>query len=114
MEQEFQVSQRTALQQMDADIVAVMADNGIAEAATYTPPGGGAAVPCTVMVDRDTQPYAVDQMSVATARALVTIYFADVPVQLGGGVVHLTEADEDLTLGEELHRDESRVQWIVE
>jgi hypothetical protein len=107
------MSQTQFLRDMDATLAAAFADAGMADAATYTPPGGGPAVPCMVYVDRDVQPYTVDQMDVATPRTVVTFLLAEVANPQHAGTVTLTATAESFQLDAELRRDESRVVWVV-
>jgi hypothetical protein len=107
------MSQTSFLRDMDATMAAAFANAGLADAATYTPPGGGSAVPCTVYVDRDVQVYSVDQVDVATPRTVVTFLLAEVPSPARGGTVTLTATSESFQLDAEQRRDESRVIWVV-
>lgn len=105
------MSQTSALRDLDADIAAALVDAGLADVATYTPPGGGSAVPCTVYVDRDVQVYGDDQMPVGAPRTLITIFRSDVDAPARLGTVTLTETAETFKLDEVLKKDESRQQW---
>jgi hypothetical protein len=107
------MSQTQFLRDMDATLAAAFADAGIADAATYTPPGGGSPVPCTVYVDRDVQVYTVDQTDVATMRTAVTFMLAEVANPQRAGTVTLTATGESFELDAEQRRDESRVVWVV-
>lgn len=49
------MSQRAFLAEMDAGLHASFAAAGMADLAAYTSPDGGAAVPCQVYVDRDSE-----------------------------------------------------------
>jgi hypothetical protein len=107
------MSQTSFLRDMDASMATAFADAGLADAATYTPPGGGSAVPCMVYVDRDVQVYAVDQVDVAAPRTVVTFLLAQVANPQRGGTVLLTETSESFALDAEQRRDESRIVWVV-
>jgi hypothetical protein len=104
------MSQRAALRAMDAQIMAAFVDAGMADPATYTAPGGGAAVACQAMVDRDVRLYADAGADVATAHVVVTLFLAEVSPARRGTVV----VDGDtLVLDELLDQDESRSRWTV-
>jgi hypothetical protein len=99
------MSQRAALQAMDAAIVGAFAAAGMADAATYTPPGGGVAVPCEVMVDRNLEIGA----DVPTRGIVVAMQLAQVPAPARGGVVAVD--GEQLRLVAKVEGDESLERW---
>lgn len=105
------MSQSAALRALDADIAAAFLDAGMADTATYTPPGGGIALPCTVMIDVAVQYYGEGHGQVVGTRDLVTLFLADVPNPLRGGTV---VADGKVyKLDDEDARDQSMSRWVV-
>lgn len=107
------MSQKTALQELDDEIAEAMLDAGLAEAATHTSAGGGAATACTVVVDRNVELYAEGEVEVAIFRTLITIFRADVDAPARGDTVALTDAGESFALASLHRRDESRTVWIA-
>lgn len=107
------MSQKTALQELDDEIAEAMLDAGLAEAATYTPKGGGTPAPCTVVVDRNIELYAEGEVEVATFRTLITIFRVDVNDPGRGDTIALIEAGESFELADLHRRDESRTVWIA-
>jgi hypothetical protein len=103
------MSQRAALQAMDAAIVGAFAAAGMADAATYTPPGGGVAVPCEVMVDRNVEIFADAGADVPTRGIVVAMQLAQVPAPARGGVVAVD--GEQLRLVAKVEGDESLERW---
>jgi hypothetical protein len=104
------MSQRAALQALDADLMAAFKDAGLADAGTYTPPGGGAAVAVDVMVDRGVEIFGDEGNGIPAPAVTVTLLLAQVSPAKGGTVI----ADGDtFILCDELQRDESRVRWTV-
>lgn len=95
---------------MDETIAAVFADVGIADAAEFTPAGGGAAIPCTVYVDRDVQAWGDEEVEVSVPRTMITLFLAEV-TPAHGAIVAI--GDESFELDEEERRDESRAVWSV-
>lgn len=106
------MSQLATLQAMDAAIAAGFAAAGMADAASYTPPGYNATVVTgiTVLVDRAAQ-FFDDANGVAGTRTVITLYLAEVANPLRQGVI--TVGSESWNLDKELARDESMVQWVV-
>jgi hypothetical protein len=104
------VSQIDAMRDLDAAIVGALAHAGFADAAAYTPPGGGTAVPCTVLVDRAAQFFGPAGEVVGT-RIAVTLFLADVANPQQGGTV--TVGDEAFELDELDEQDESKSRWVV-
>jgi len=92
----------------DAMAAPLFAVAGLADSATYTPPGGDPA-PCTVYVERMVST-APDNFSGAL-RDQVTIMLAEVAAPESGGVV--TIGAETLTLFELASSDESRQTWWI-
>lgn len=103
------MSQRDALQAMDADIVAAFVAAGLADTATYTPPGGGTALPCQVMVDRNVEIFAEGGADVPTRGIVIALQLAEVPAPARGGVVAI--GTEQLQLVAKVDADESLEKW---
>lgn len=106
------MNQTAALRDLDAAIVASLADAGIADAATYVPPGGGAGAACTVLVDRAAQFFG-ETGDVAGYRITVALFLAEIASPARGGMVTLTETGEAFKLNELDARDESMARWVV-
>lgn len=104
------MSQTTTLRALDAAIAGAMLGAGLADDALYTPPGGGAGIPCTVLVDRALQVYG-DQGEVVGHRIAITLFLATVPSPARGGTVAI--GAEVFRLDEPEARDESMSQWVV-
>lgn len=105
------MSQTDFLRELDSDIVAGLKGVGMADAAIYTPPGGGAGVPCNVLVDRAVAFYGEDGISVAGFRNLVTLFLDDVAQPARGATV---EVDGELFKLDQVDaRDESMSRWVV-
>lgn len=81
------MSQEAFLQDLDAQLAAAFASVGLADEATYTPPGGGDPVACTVFVDHGTQFFGDEPVTLVGNRTLVRIQTAEVDAQQGGSVV---------------------------
>lgn len=105
------MSQRETLRAMDAAMVDAFKGAGLADAGTYTPPGGGAAVDVDVFVDRDVRVFEDEGAGIPAPAIVVTLFLAQVAPKRGGVVV--VDGDS-LTLCDELQRDESRVRWTVQ
>lgn len=104
------MSQADFLRNMDATLHAAFASAGMAETGTYTPPGGGAAVPVRVMVDRGVQ--AQGEYGVAVGPLIVVrILRADVVSPDAGGT--LVIGGETFTLDRLESEDESASRWVV-
>lgn len=105
------MGQVATLRALDAAIVGAFADAGMADAATYTP-ATGAAVACTVLVDRAAQFFG-DVGEVVGRRTVVTMFLAEVPSPARGGVVTLTDGGEQFRLSELDLLDDSMSRWVV-
>lgn len=104
------MSQRATLQALDAQLVDAFKGAGLADAGTYTPPGGGGAVAVDVMIDREVQIFGDEGSDIPAPAVVVTLFLAQVTPARGGTVV----ADGDtFKLCDEIARDESRVRWTV-
>lgn len=104
------MSQADFLRNMDATLHAAFAGAGMAETGTYTPQGGGAAVPVRVMIDRGVQ--AQGEYGVAVGPLiLVRILRADVESPDAGGT--LVIGSETFTLDRPESEDESASRWVV-
>lgn len=104
------MSQRETLRAMDATLVAAFKGAGLADAGTYTPPGGGAAVDVDVMVDRGIEIFGGDGADIPAKADVVRLFLAQVTPARGGTVV----ADGDtFRLCDEIERDASSVRWTV-
>jgi len=104
------MSQRDFLRAFDASAFAAFRDAGVADDALYMPPGGGAAVPCVVLVDRGLREFGDDGASVATRYVRIEFQLAEVQPTRGGKVIvdgetFVLDADED--------KDESASRWVV-
>ena len=84
---------------------------GLGDAATYVPPGGGAGMPCSVLVDRAAQFFG-EMGEVAGHRITVTLFLSEVSAPARGGVVTL-EDGEAFKLHQLDVRDESMSRWVV-
>ncbi len=104
------MSQRQTLQAMDAAMVDAFKGVGLADAGTYTPPGGGAAVEVDVMVDREVQLFGDEGADIPAPAVVVTLFLAQVTPARGGVV---TVDGDSFKLCDEIARDESRVRWTV-
>jgi hypothetical protein len=104
------VTQTDTLRAFDAIIVDGMKTLGIADAATYTPPGGGAGIPCNVLIDRAAQFYD-DIRGVAGTRIQVMIFRNEVPAPARLGTLAI--AGETFKLDQLDSRDESMTRWVV-
>ncbi len=106
------MSQLETLRAMDADIVGALRDAGMADIATYTPPGGGAAVAgVDALVDRAVAFYGTDGATVAGYRNVVTLFKDQVADPQRGGTV--TIDSEVFTLDDLDAHDESMSRWVV-
>lgn len=105
------MSQTTTLRAMDAAIVGAMLDGGFADAAVYTPPGGGASIACSILVDRAVAFFGQDDAEVAGYRDTITCFAAEVPTPQRGGT--FTVGPDVFTLDELDARDESMQRWVV-
>ena len=104
------MSQIAALQALDAEIIGAFVDAGLADAAVYTPPGGGAGIACEVMVDRGQVVYGADGDEVAGLRTLVTFQLAQLTPERGGVVV---VDGSTLTLDSEDDNDKAMARWVA-
>lgn len=113
------MSQRTALQQLDATIMGKMLGAGLADAAEYLASDAAPGVdptPCNVLVDRDVQMYGDDVAEVAAPKTLITLFLAQVAAPVRASVVTInpgTPAAESFKLDAQTKRDESLSRWVV-
>lgn len=109
------MSQRALLEAMDQAAFAAFHHAGMADAATYTPPGGGTAVACTVLVDREAQDFGEGDAPVSGQRVAVALQLAEVSSPAKGGLVVIGTgiSAERWVLYREIKRDESRAYWVV-
>lgn len=104
------MSQTSFLRDFDALAFGAFMATGMADAAMYTAPAGGAAVACQVLVDRDVRNYGDDLAPVATSYTLVSFQRSQVQPSLRGVVLIEGESFE---LAQEVLRDESVSRWVV-
>lgn len=105
------MSQADFLRSMDATLFGAFAAVGMADAALFKTGGTGAGVPCTVIVNRNTQ-FFDDLQQVAGTRTTVDLMKAEVPASARGDTV--TIGSEVLTLDARADADdESRIRWVV-
>lgn len=105
------MSQKDFLREFDAAAIGAFLDGGMADDATYTPPGGGAGVPCQVLVDRDVEDFGEDDAPVSLRRTRIAFQRAEVePVAMGQVVV----GAETFTLAKRTRYDESLSAWWVQ
>jgi len=76
---------RAALQEMASDIVDAFVDADMADAGTYTAPGGS-PVPCRVIISRARSPFG-SYGSVARNQDTITLLLAEVPSPRRGAMV---------------------------
>jgi len=107
------MNQTAFLRDMDAAIAGAFADAGMADAATYTAPGGGTPAACTVLVDRAVQFFGDDEAQIVGSRDVLTLYAAEIAAPARGGVVTLTGTGEAFKLDKPIARDESMSRWVV-
>lgn len=104
------MSQRTALRELDAALATAFKGAGLADAGTYTPPGGGPVVDVDVIVDRGVQIFGDEGAGIPAPAVIVTLFLAQVAPARGGTV---TADGDTFKLCDEVARDESRVRWTV-
>ena len=104
------MSQTATWRAMDAMIVDDLLRAGLADSATYTPPGGGAAVACDALVDRAVQFFDAAG-EVAGRRVVGTLFLAQVPSPVRGALVVVDGESFRLDLLDLL--DESMSRWVV-
>lgn len=106
------MSQKAFLRDLDASIVGSLRDAGMADTGTYTPPGGGAAIPdVDCLVDRNVAFFGEDQATVAGYRDVVTLFLDQVPAPARGGTV-VVDGDT-FTLDALDEQDASKSRWVV-
>ena len=98
-----------ALAGLDAVIHGAFAAVGLADAGTYTAPGGQ-GLPCRCYVDRSVQQMG-DGGHVSGPRTLVTLVREGLPEPVAGAVV--TVGAETWELEAEVSRDEGVSRWVV-
>ncbi len=81
------MSQREFLADLDATLHAGLAVAGMADAGQYTPPGGGAPVPCQVYVDKDVETIGSLRQFVANRVEIAYVRQAGVALAKDGTVV---------------------------
>ena len=107
------MSQSAALRALDQSCRAAIAHVGLDNAATYTPYGGGGAVPCTILIDRGTSLGGPDG-SLITNRVTVTAYYSDITSRpRAGALFDVTDTGEQFKVDQILNSDESRVVCLV-
>ena len=105
------MSQAAFLRALDADMASAFANCGMADAAQYTAPGGGAAVDCTVFVDDVAVDGAGDQSRTVATRRHITLHRAEVSMPVQGGTVEVD--DVVWRLATLVTQDESLSTWVV-
>ncbi len=103
------MSSRDFMRQFDAQVIGAFAAAGLADAATYTAPGG-TPVPVSVLVDRDIQQWGEGVMPVAAFDVAISLQLAQVSPR-AGGVVHVD--GEAWKLETKLSDDGSLQKWGV-
>lgn len=104
------MSQAAFLRDLDDQLMGAFHGAGLADDATYTPPGG-AAVPCRVYVDRDPATLALNGVEVAGNRIMIGILRAEVDRPDIGG--QLVIGSETFALEDRIRHDESLTRWVV-
>jgi len=104
------MSQRAALQALDASIMTAMRGAGFADAATYTAPAG-LPVACQVYVDQLAQFFGGDNAEVAGYRTTVTFFRSEVPRPIRGA--NVVADGVTYTLDQLDAQDESMSRWVV-
>lgn len=104
------MTQAATLRAMDAALFAAFASAGMADAASLTPAAGGAAVACTVLIDRAAQ-FFDDQSGVGGTRVVISLQVAEIPTPARRDVVTL--GAETFYLEELLESDEASTRWVV-
>ena len=104
------MSQREFLAELDASLHASFVAAGMADPGDYTPPDGGAAVPCQVYVDRDCETIGGLKQFVAGRVEIVYVRTDGFrPVQKGRLLV-----DGDVYVNAELVSDDGSLsRWLV-
>jgi hypothetical protein len=93
-----------------AAVDAIFADANMAVAAVYTPPGGGAAVPCRVMRNRRDQEFSAIEVGRPISSGDVIDVRASEVTPLGGGA--FTIGAETLTIvSDPVTLDPDRLIW---
>jgi hypothetical protein len=104
------MSQAATLRDLDAIFAEQLLAAGMADTATYTPPGAGDPVDCTVLVDRNAQFFG-DNGEVFGHRILITIFLAEIAAPARQGVIAI--GAESFALEQLDARDESQQRWLV-
>lgn len=104
------MTQRATLQALDATLAAAFGSAGMADTGNLTPLAGGAALPCTVLIDRAAQFYDAQGEIVGT-RVVVTLYLAEIPTPARRDT--LVVGAETFKLEQLLEQDESSTRWVV-
>jgi len=105
------MSQSAFLQDLDAQLMGAFHAAGLADDATYTPPGSVIATACRVYVDRDPATLELNGVDVAGNRIMVGILRAEVDRPDIGG--QLVIGSEHLKLEARIRHDESLTRWVV-
>lgn len=85
-------------------IDAIFSNNG--KAATYTPPAGGAAIGCTVLLDSDDEEIDGVRARAVMRGNIVKVRRAEIPAPARGGVFALVETGETFTVRGDPYHDE--------
>jgi hypothetical protein len=106
------VSQRTFLQELDADLHAAFADSGMAESATYTPAAfGSSPVTARVFVDRAVNDAGNFDSRVTSRHVVVTVLLEDLEAAPREGD-RLGLGSETFTVDATLALDESQARLL--
>lgn len=108
------MSQKAFMQSFDALAFGAFRAAGVADAATYTPPGAGAEpVPCTALLDEGVQNFTDEDPATVVARYdRVTLQLAEVTPR-SSGIVVIEATGRRLKLEQKLRGDASAEQWEV-
>lgn len=105
------MTQRDSLRELDAALITAFKGAGLADDATYTPPGGGSPVSCEVMVDEGIAEFGEDLATVVGRRTLVSLQLRQVPNPVRGATVQVGTDTYTLDIPES--RDQSLSRWVV-
>lgn len=106
------MSQLTALQAMDARIMAGIAKAGFSDTGTYTAPAGS-PVACSFLVDRNIVTIG-DRGQVVGQHVQVTLFISQIARPVRGALVFVSGTGETFALAEPQLSDESQSRWIVD
>ncbi len=84
-----------------ADLAGMFGEDEFAEPASYTPPGGGAAIPCSVIVDRGQgrQDFRAGRSDIVTSERKLWVRSAEIAALARGGTFAMLD-EEGLPTGE--------------